>query len=416
MSTEVTEAKAPLAIRILVVLILVAAPVILYVRATDDEPAGGRGDRTSSSASPVASPSPASASPTGVARSTRPSTTATPLQGDDGGEATIVVGADDQAATRSLADAVARVAVGGTITLEPGRYALRETLVIDDALRLAGSGAGAVIVTGNLTGDLVRVAADGRCSLEGITFRREGAGAGDVIDVRSGDLEVAGCVIQGGSSGGVAGRGCGVTMAGDGELVMRRCRVRRNEGDGVRIGASGSLDVRSCTSSGNAAGLRIRGAWAIARDNVFSSNDIGVAVVGSTTATISANRCRENDVGILLEDDSTNVRSNTCERNRRDAIRAVGSRAIIYDNTCRDNGAGITAVATEAGFSGFDVGGNTVYSSERWGICFTRGARGGVYRNTCHGNAVGLRVDPGCRVKTEANDFSGNATAVLGSV
>jgi nitrous oxidase accessory protein len=280
---------------------------------------------------------------------------------------TVVVSPTGPVAT--LAEALGRVAPGGIIVLEPGRYRLTAEQVVGRPVTIAGRGE--VVLEGSGPHGLLRVTADS-VTLRGLVFRNVDR---SFIDDRAAvQLDsVVGCVIE---DNRFERTFFGIYLKG-----VRGCRVTGNRLDGYREGVA---------AGGNAIHL-----W----------NSAGV--------TVERNEVTGHRDGSFLEvSTAARVRHNRSTRNGRYGLHFMFSHDCEYsDNEFVDNGAGIAVMYSKR------VTMRRNEFAENWGaaaygLLLKEINDSDIEDNRFRSNSVAMFVEGSSRLRIIGNEFSRNGWAV----
>jgi parallel beta-helix repeat protein len=250
----------------------------------------------------------------------------------------------------TLSEAVAAAPPGATIRLDPGEYALPDTLAVNGPVRVEGPGAGRCTIRSAAGGCVLSVGPTaGAFFLSGVTVEHPGAAPADVVQVAGGKAVFADCVIAGGVAGPGAG-GDGVRAGGTAEVLLGGCVVERNGGNGVTARDGAAVTLTGGAVRGNAGvGVYAAGSAAELRNvELVQNRQSGVYLSGGVRGAVRGSTCRANGAnGILAGADArAELDGNTCDKNGGHGIalkdRAAGA---VRGNTCTANGAvGIAVV------------------------------------------------------------------------
>jgi hypothetical protein len=290
--------------------------------------------------------------------------------GDDGGDGSV------DAPFRTLGPALASAAAGATIVLAPGRY--EGSLVVDDAVTIAGAGADATHL----------VAADGEpgivanadLTLRGVAV--EGATVAGVW-LRGAEATLEDCAVRGTRASADGEFGFGVLAVEESALTMTRCALTENAGPGLLVHTGQATVDAAVVSDNGGAGIRFEqpgGDVSVRGSEVRGNVESGIAVFGGR-GIILQNRVTGTRPGRGGSADGIVVAALTDEH---DAVLAEAEARIAEDNEVEDNA--------------------------RAGILVGGGARGIILQNYVAGNArAGVWLQEHAEVQVERNRLERNA-------
>lgn len=194
----------------------------------------------------------------------------------------LLVSPDRPGAHRSIAGALAEAADGALITIAPGRY--EEALDITRAVTLATeSGAGTVRVH-SAAGSTVVVDAEA-VRLTGLVLSCADAEA-PVLDLRRGQSELDGCVIEGAAW-------TAVLAWNEGVLAARGCRVANPNGAGVVVTSRGGNVIEDTEMTGTGSSAVVvaeQGKLDVRECRLDRPGGNGICVNGQASATVESTR------------------------------------------------------------------------------------------------------------------------------
>lgn len=312
---------------------------------------------------------PATTAPTSTtAATTTSSTTAAPL-------ATVRVATDGSGDAPDLATAVAMVAVGGTIVLNPGDHLLSAPLIVDKPLTIRGAGSDQTTVTGSLPPNLLLFTGLGDFRLEGITFRYLGTELADGLVVEGGAIAFNDVVVSGLVRGpedaedpeAEAG-GTGFVVRGDASGTLDRCAAEENQLHGFGFLGTARVTIRDSTAADN--------------------GQNGFAWMEDSTGTAEGNIARGNGLhGFDTEDRAeTTLTGNLAEGN--------GEGGFVWQQDAA--GMGDENTATGNGLHGFGtedqaettLTDNSSTGNGQCGFRWAQDATGEARRNAAEGNGL----------------------------
>jgi parallel beta-helix repeat protein len=331
-----------------------------------------------------------------------------------------------------LVQAIAEIREGGEITLQPGEYRLRTSLVIQKSLTIVGAGYDKTVLV--YEGDyrfFIDHRGVGSLAIRDVGLRYSGTAKASVVVGSSGDIRLTRCLVSGGTGRDDKYVGAGIAIYDNARAVISECIVADNE-IGVFISDKADARIEFCKVLANMeSGIQIHGncevrhsellrnqkfgikaadkAHLTARNNTCEESDFGIALVGSAKGEIDSNICQDNHKqGISASEQSRLVaRNNTCEGNKQCGISLFGSaQGEVEGNTCRNNGLhGIGAHEQ----SRLVARNNTCEGNKQDGISLFGSAQGEVSGNACRNNGYdGIGAQEQSRLTARNNTCEGN--------
>lgn len=247
-----------------------------------------------------------------------------------------------------LAEAVAQ-SPGGVVKLEEGTYRLNKPLSIRTPIQLVGVGADKTIIEVTAPSYGIGVAIPrGTATFKGLSIRRVGQQAGDLIRHLQGSLELQDCTVSGGLAGTVEDR----TVKGTGLMVNRHAKAKLvnssfkgNQANGVLLLDQSSAHLQDCTFEANKeAGLYIRTKGTVKVVHcVARTNQTGILVEMLQQGRIEDCLLEHNGgSGIVVTGNtspSLEIVSNKSQQNRRDGFLARGTSAALFQGNLAANNA-----------------------------------------------------------------------------
>lgn len=308
-----------------------------------------------------------------------------------------------------LVQAIAEIREGGEITLQPGEYRLRTSLVIQKSLTIVGAGYDKTVLV--YEGDyrfFIDHRGVGSLAIRDVGLRYSGTAKASVVVGSSGDIRLTRCLVSGGTGRDDKYVGAGIAIYDNARAVISECIVADNE-IGVFISDKADARIEFCKVLANMeSGIQIHGncevrhsellrnqkfgikaadkAHLTARNNTCEESNFGIALVGSAKGEIDSNICQDNHQhGISASEQSRLVaRNNTCKRNAQNGIALFNqAEATLSDNKCSDNGYGGIAASDQ---SKFTANGNVCEQNRLSGISLYQSAYGEMERNICRKN------------------------------
>ena len=159
------------------------------------------------------------------------------------GPMSVLVAPDGSGDHTSLADALAAVGPGSTITLAAGEHLVDHTLIISGDLTIGGDATAPSVIagTGADGGAVVQFTGDGRLVPSGVSVEYRGTTPADVVVASGGQIDITGGAVRGGvAAEGERAGDTGVDGPSDEELLVAGSGVRI-EGDTVANDRSGAV-------------------------------------------------------------------------------------------------------------------------------------------------------------------------------
>lgn len=197
-------------------------------------------------------------------------------------------------------DLLAKIQPETEIVFAAGEYNLSDPIIIDKPIKMIAQTIGEVKFIGEGLPNLLVFEGQGKLSLIGITFSLESQSQTNVVMMKSGDLEMDQCTIEGGKDPQTS---------------------KRDFGAGLIL-----LDTSTATVS----------------NSIFKKNVLGISVQDKSALTLVANKFTENAYGIVFRDKSnSHLRQNEYYSNGGYGLMAYDESELnILRDTCHDNKAG----------------------------------------------------------------------------
>lgn len=351
-----------------------------------------------------------------------------------------------------VADVLARVGPGSTVSFAAGTYAVADTLLLDTDLRLLGAGRDETVIETSAAGLGIAFVGPGALEMSGLTVRHTGDEVATVFVAIEGPLSVSDARFAGGVSGDqTTGGGHGFVLAFEnseglpertdferaGNLVIADSLFEGNGGAGLLAAGVAAPAVTSSTFIDNGtcgfcaagtAGGRVSG-------STFERNQVGVQLSDASTTEIAGNTLTANaGVGVSVDGPATSaITDNTIADTGGTGVQLTGSgHAVVSTNTLRGNPVGLLLTDTVAAdvvdntFDAHDVGvqaggeaaltmtGNTITNVAVAGVSVGATASAALSSTTISGAAgVGIEVTGSATATVSDNSVSGDGDAGL---
>lgn len=197
-------------------------------------------------------------------------------------------------------DLLAKIQPETEIVFATGEYNLSDPIIIDKPIRMIAQTIGEVKLIGEGLPNLLVFEGQGKLSLKGFAFSLESQGQTNVVIIKSGDLEMDQCTIEGGKDPQTSKRDFG-------------------------------------------AGLILHGtSTATVSNSIFKKNVLGISVQDNSAVTLVSNKFTENAYGIVFRDKSDScLRENEYYSNAGYGLMAYDQSELnILRDACHDNKAG----------------------------------------------------------------------------
>lgn len=320
-----------------------------------------------------------------------------------------------------IGEALKAVAPGDAVEVAPGTY--REALVVDTPLELRGRGEAAAVRLLS-AGPCLRIRAD--CTLESLSFAREGDEGGPAVLVERGKALFVDCSLHATSGVCVAVRGA------DAAATLRRVTVRDPGGGALEAADDATVTLEECEFSGcRDDTVVVRGATAVVLDSVLRDGaaaglwvlaggsarlegcrlrghawESQVAGPGSTAALVE---CRvEDGIGFFEGAGGRIERSELFGREKPNVHVAQGADPLL--RACRIHSGGHAGVYVADGGKGI-LEDCEVFGQRGAGVSSNRGSAPVLRRCRIHGNHDGVWAYDGGAGVVEECWIYGNADA-----
>lgn len=258
-----------------------------------------------------------------------------------------------------LAQVLATAAAGATVHLAAGDYPLPETLVLLEAVTLAGDDRGTTRLLSGADEMAVLVMTPGLVGLRDLALVRDPDSPGSgIVTGGASTLRLKRVVISGARSGKDGQGGAAVDLTGSDTapgpdrttLEVTDAEFTDNSWAGISVSGGHRVSVVEARFRGNKqCGLCFLGsAEGSVEDSRFSDNGIGVAAVGTATPVVRGNTFTGGEVGVQLGGTaSPTVDDNLIKAAERAAIIVTEQAAgVLRKNTCSDVPVGIALAKT----------------------------------------------------------------------
>ncbi len=248
-----------------------------------------------------------------------------------------------------LADVLAALPEGSTVTLAPGEYGLSDPLVLLTGVTIRGAGRDATTIVSTAPEAAVLVLTAGRVELADLTVRHEGdAPASGMLAGPAASVVATGVRFAGGRVDAEGLGGSGVLMFAPGEDAAGRgttleatdTEFADNAGGGIVLTGGHQASVVRGTFHGNGqCGICFLGAvGGSVEDSTFEGNGVGIAVTGTAAPALLRNTIAGGEVGFQASDQAAPVVDGaTISGSARAAVIYTGTASGRLDHvTCVD--------------------------------------------------------------------------------
>lgn len=276
----------------------------------------------------------------------------------------------------------------GEVRLAAGTYRLRQPITLQRPITLIGAGMDETQVICSEGSPLLRFTSDGILQVRDLTFIQESKAATAIVNVQSGQCDFRNCRFQGVWTDENERSTIGLNLLNVRGRVVA-CESNRHKFGILSSGESAVVLQGNRCFDNLMAGIASLGGEATLRRNVCYQNMLGICAGNPTSASLKAviesNECRENEVGISLEENAhVTVRTNDCNRNRLFGIRALrNATPDLIENTCVENGMAGIAYGEQSGGTGQR---NKCLQNDGAGIMVTGDACPKLEQNECAQN------------------------------
>ena len=262
---------------------------------------------------------------------------------------TLLINADGSGDLATLEEAIAFAAGGSTIELSAGEFIVAQTLEVDKPLTINGAGIEQTRIFSEAPSASLNYSGEGRFTLQDLTITHRGNFAADLITVRSGELDLANCRLQGARPSAEANYGAGLFVLNESVVHTSSCEIIDNGGVGVQVIHDAQITLQDSIISGNGAGILFDGnsTGQVSGSVIKQNDDAGVLVFALARPDIIDNLVQDNHgygIRYQLEDGVGGiVRGNELLSNNSSGPGATGTDIIVFDsftphltgNTCR---------------------------------------------------------------------------------
>ena len=175
------------------------------------------------------------------------------------GPLTLFINADGSGDLATLEEAIAFAAGGSTIELSAGEFIVVQTLEVDKPLTINGAGIEQTRILSEAPSASLNYSGEGRFTLQDLTIMHRGDFAADIITVRSGELDLANCRLQGARPSAEANYGAGLFVLNESVVHTSNCEINDNGGVGVQVIHDAQITLQDSIISGNGAGILFDG-------------------------------------------------------------------------------------------------------------------------------------------------------------
>jgi parallel beta-helix repeat protein len=226
----------------------------------------------------------------------------------------------------TIDEAIANAPSGATIVLDPGRYVIEETLLIDKSLKLLGAGMDETEITGS--GLVMKISSFGNnpiypVYIEGITFRKTGQESSSVVMVHDPFAEVVFHRVRFAGAKGVISEGsivAGLSITYSGQVVVNNCEATDNDSAGILVYHGDNTRIENNTISDT--------------HSVGNNDGKGIQIYQNSDVTVLQNQIINNWIGIFVQTSAPILEQNRLEGNEIDIVFIKSSDGIARENHC----------------------------------------------------------------------------------
>ena len=201
---------------------------------------------------------------------------------------------------------MARLPLGGLITVAEGNFQLTQPIEIRTSTRIIGDGSAYTFIVSSAEGHALRVSEGETFRLEGVTIQHVEGVVADVVEVRGGQLaEFVDVRLLGAVYDEVLDRGgSGLLVRGSGKVTIFDSYFGRNGKAGLRVDGQATVTAGASTFERNEGfGVVIaNGSFMLDGSEVQENEGSGLRVEGSPTVTVSDSRFNANLMGVEVRD------------------------------------------------------------------------------------------------------------------
>lgn len=245
-----------------------------------------------------------------------------------------------------LADVLAELPEGSTITLAAGEYALSEPLVLLTGVTIRGAGRDATTIRSTAPEAALLALTGGRVELADLTVRHEGdAAASALLAGPAASVVASGARFAGGRTDADGLGGAGVLMFAGGEdaagrgttLEVTDTELAENQAGGIVLtGGHRASVLRGVFRANVQCGICFLGAVdGSVEDSTFEGNGVGIAVTGTAAPTLLRNAISGGEVGLQASDEAAPMVDGA-------TISGAARAAVIYTGTASGRLNGVT--------------------------------------------------------------------------
>jgi len=262
---------------------------------------------------------------------------------------TVSISSDGSGDFATLDEAIEAAPPNSIIVLGEGQFDLSESHLIEKSLTIQGAGSNLTTISKSSGGSPIILFKGEKLIVRGISIKRAGEFASDIMTINGGEADFEDCNISGGAtSEDKTIQGVGLVIRGSSNVTMKNCIIENNAGFGIVVTDNAKLTVDQIKSVNNQIGIVFaKNSIGDVQNSIFSDNiDYGIFVIGLVQVNIEGNTIVKNGTGgIYFELEAANgeVRDNKlAENDLGDSgtdikIMEVYSPALI-GNTCDGKG------------------------------------------------------------------------------
>ena len=302
------------------------------------------------------------------------------------------------------------------LILEDGTYELSEPIVINLPLELIAKNPGAVNIRGNnLPNYLLVFEGKGKLVLSGINISLDNQKRSNVILIRSGELEMDQCTVEGGTDPEITKRdfGAGLILKGGSTATISNC-ILKNNVMGVAVQDQSSVRLQSNKFTENRYGIVFRDqAQGDSHDNEYFENSAyGFMVYDDAKVKVTRDICHDNTggFGFLFHSKAVIEASEAFENeNHGFFINDWADVTIKGSKSYSNEFSGIAIYAD----SHSEIHDCECYDNSHSGVEIAEEAKSVLVKNKIYtNNDAGIYLDDSAEVEIIGNEIFGNTFAI----
>lgn len=329
-------------------------------------------------------------------------------------------------------DLLAKIQPETEIVFAVGEYNLSDPIIIDKPIKLIAKTIGEVSLKGDDLPNLLVFEGQGKLSLIGIAFSLESQNQTNVIVIKSGDLEMDKCAIEGGNDpqASMCDFGAGLILLGTSTATVSNSIFKNNIlGVSVQEKSSVTLVSNRFTENGYGIVFRDKSTGNLSKNEVYSNSGFGSMVYDNSSIILIENSYHDNKAGLGFKDKTTataeknevfdneyhgffidgdaqcSLKENQSHSNHGSGVAIYGkNKSVIEDNNLYDNAGGI-----EIGESPEPIiRNNRIYENRLGGIFVSAKGNAIIEGNKIFQNELGISITDKARASIEGNKIYQN--------